>query len=543
MEQASKRRCYGCMNYIEDVSQPCPVCGWRQDSPSPGGAAAPGTLLRGRYLVGKVFSQNAESCVYVAFDQQEDARVWLREFFPAQLARRSHSDQSLLVNEACQAEYDQWRDDFRDLFSDVLAAGFVRVFVPVLDVFDCGNTTYVVEKYIPMLSLRDHLARSGGSIAAPAAKRLFMPLFTALSHFHAKGFVHGGICPDNLYVDAGQKLWLWGLGTRQLALHASASPNDDYCPPEQRESNEFWNPGTDVYALGAVLYRVLTGTRPEGAASRKNNDNLVSPRQLDEDIPENISDAVMHAMALDRAQRIQTVDEFSAALLESESTDTAVFVPASVPVIEEDEARRPTVRTIFKLTRISPSVGYFLVGAALVFLLLGFSISYLVGNVFSALNMDRTESQLMTESLPVETQPQTESKGPSVPAFVGMFIGTVQETDAYLNLYSFEIKETFDEYYPQNVVCRQEPEAGTELEKGGKVTLYVSSGSAYVVMPELKGCSLDYAISALNERNLKYEVEYQDDITIPTDQVISTDQPAGTKLHRFSSVVTLYVAT
>lgn len=534
MDQLKSYRCHRCMKEIADPARPCPGCGWHQDTPAPEGALRPETVLCDRYFVGRAAYQNAECFVYAAYDREEDARIWLREFFPKELARRGHTGQEVLVAEQNRAAFADWREDFRQLYGDLEGAGRMNAITPVIALFEWGGTVYVVEKYIASLSLREHLARSGGSIAAPAAKRLFMPLFSALSRFHARGLVHGGLCLESLYLDADQNVWARSGGTRQLSLHERSSDVDDYCPPEQHDPNAFWSPATDVYALGAVLYRILTGTRPTGAEARRAGDRLLAPAELDPDIPVSVSEAVMWAMELDKAKRPQTVDDFSAALLESDSTNTTVFAPA-VPVIEEEEARRPTVRTVLKLSRVSLSVKAFLIALALVFLLLGFVLSYLLVDTLRPLEegMHREEDAAQGEQFRDEE---------SLPSFVGIYIGTLQESDAYIEEYQFKQEEVFDETYPAGVVCRQSPRAGQPVPENGRVTLYISRGSAYVEMPDLAGSTLEFAVDQLNRLDIKYNLENEVDLNYAVGQVIRTDTEPGTRLRRFSGEVTLYVS-
>ena len=211
------------------------------------------------------------------------------------------------------------------------------------------------------------------------------------------------------------------------------------------------------------------------------------------------------------------------------------------PVIEEEEVRKPTVRTVLKLSRISPSVAAFLFGLALVFLVIGFCLSFMLKDVLSPLMQDMQPSE---SEEPVSSVEEVEK----MPSYVGTYIGTLQQSDAFIKEYQFKIEEDFDENYPAGVVCRQSPREGQPIPEDGKITLCVSRGSAYVEMPYLVGGTLDFAVDQLNKLNIKYHLEDREDqqdgepSDYPAGQVVGSDPEPGTRLRRFSGEVTLYVS-
>jgi serine/threonine protein kinase len=88
-----------------------------------------------------------------------------------------------------------------------------------------------------------------------------------------------------------------------------------FAPPEQYEKVNAQGPWTDIYAIGATLYYMITGIKPEESTNRRISDTLASPREISDQIPENISNTIMKAMAIDKHMRFLTVDEFEKALL------------------------------------------------------------------------------------------------------------------------------------------------------------------------------------------------------------------------------------
>ncbi len=541
MEHNDLKRCYNCMNLIEGQSKVCPDCDWRQDAPPPEGALRPGSLILGRYFVGRLCSQNTESCLYSCFDTEEDVRVWIREFFPVTLARRSHSDQGLRATPEQQNIFEEYRQEYRELFLGASKLGHINGIVPVQDCFEAHGTVYSVERYLPTTSLEQYIEQQGGSLAPPEVKKMFLPLFTALARFHSKGFC--GVClhPGNLHVDSTGRLWFHGLTTQNPIFWETHSQQlVGYVAPEVMREHSFFTPATDVYSLGAVLYRALSGSRPTDSISREFKENLPTLSELDSEIAKNISTAVESAMLPDQKKRTQSAGELSAALLESDSTNTAVFVPQKpTPIIEEEEARKPTVRTIFKLTQISPSVGYFLLGSAVVFMLLGVSLTYLFNSdMFAFFDSGSANVSSASESI---SQPSLPT-GEEVPDFVGVYHDKAVDYPHYDQHFNIVVESSYSEEYPEGVICRQSPPAGTLLEAGETLTIYVSQGSNFVEVPNLEGSSLEFAISTLNELDLIYTIDY-----VPTtihegiDGIVQRTNPAaGRSVRKFSGVVTIY---
>ena len=140
MDQLKHYRCHKCMNEIADPGQPCAICGWHQDTPAPEGALQPETLLADRYFVGRAAYQNAECFVYAAYDRAEDARVWLREFYPHQIARRGHTGHEVLFAAENRIAFEDWREDFRQLYADLKKVGHLHAVTPVVEMFEEGNT-------------------------------------------------------------------------------------------------------------------------------------------------------------------------------------------------------------------------------------------------------------------------------------------------------------------------------------------------------------------------------------------------------------------
>ncbi len=134
---------------------------------------------------------------------------------------------------------------------------------------------------------------------------------------HKAGLIHRGICPDNILLPIDGAARLTGYGT--LALRTAGSELKSqlypgYAAPEQYSAAEFSGRYTDVYALAAVTYRLVTGQVPVAAPQRKVRDSMENAHSLESGVPTYFSQVLTCAMRLDPAKRMQTVPELMSAL-------------------------------------------------------------------------------------------------------------------------------------------------------------------------------------------------------------------------------------
>ena len=183
---------------------------------------------------------------------------------------------------------------------------------PTLDLFAENNTTYAVYEYIEGVKLVDYLKENAGELSWSEVSAMFPPLFTTLSLVHNAGVLHRGISPETIYVTDKGELKLTDFcisGVRTINTELKTEIFPGYAAPEQYSAASRQGTWTDVYGICAVLYRILTGSKPDPANIRLEGDNLYTPQELNPNIPKHVSDVIMDGMNILGEDRIPTITE------------------------------------------------------------------------------------------------------------------------------------------------------------------------------------------------------------------------------------------
>lgn len=304
--------CFGCFEPVNDELK-CPHCGYKQQSPYSPSYIAPGTILKEKYMVGKLISHNGEGATYLAYDTVISCKVILKEYMPDVLCTRNTETQSVVVNPGSNVQYKSLMEEFTELNKKLAKLRTIDHIQQVLDLFYENNTTYVVFEYIEGQNLMQYLKENGGSLSWKAVQKLFPPLFTSLSQLHNAGIVHRGISPNTIYVTSkgGLKLTDFCIASARTN-NAELTPElfKGYAAPEQYSPSVWQGTWTDVYGISSVLYRILTGCMPTEASLRSESDDLTPPSSLNCDIPDNVSDAIINGMKVAGDERIQSINDF-----------------------------------------------------------------------------------------------------------------------------------------------------------------------------------------------------------------------------------------
>ena len=333
------------------------------------------TVLAGKYLVGPVLGEGGFGITYAGYDLNMETRIAIKEYFPVELVTRDTtrrsagdsgavsggsvsgalasgggpsasgvsssgggSDRVISLSGEKSKTYQQGLKKYVDEARNVSRFADIPGIVSVKDFFYENNTAYIVMEYIEGISLKEYLKQKGGKVSEEEALAILRPVLEALEKVHAAGIVHRDISPDNIMLTftgkgeagAGQSgvsavygnisaVKLIDFGAARMATKNDQKSltiilKHGYAPEEQYRSHGEQGPWTDVYALCAVLYRMLTGKVPEPAMDRLFSDGLKRPEELGVKVTPAVSEAIMRGLAVKKEDRIQSVRELMDAL-------------------------------------------------------------------------------------------------------------------------------------------------------------------------------------------------------------------------------------
>ena len=173
--------------------------------------------------------------------------------------------------------------------------------------------------YLPGMSLKKIIEGQKQPMTEKEVMHLLRPVMQALEEVHRHGLIHRDISPENLIMNDDGRLTLIDFGAaRQVSKdkkkELTVIMKRGYAPLEQYVNNGQQGPWTDVYALAATIYYMVTHAVPQQAVERLRQDPVYSLYELGMPVSKQFSDAVAMGMAVDYHDRFQSMAAFEAAL-------------------------------------------------------------------------------------------------------------------------------------------------------------------------------------------------------------------------------------
>lgn len=309
--------CYGCFQEKGEGSI-CPHCGFDAQATQPYLALPLGTILNGRYMTGKVLGMGGFGITYLGYDLTLQIRVAIKEYMPSSIATRHADRYGVTLSGLSEQDYRYGMERFLDEARILAKLQNTPNIVSVQNYFKENNTAYFVMEYVDGMSLKAYLEAQGGKIPYTQALTILQPIMEALAQVHAMNLLHRDISPDNIFITTRGESRLLDFGAARFALGDEKSVSvilkHGYAPEEQYSTHGNQGPWTDVYAMGATLYRCITGTMPPDSVERLRQDTLKLPSEMGVHVPKYVEQALGKALAVHAADRFANMEAFIQAL-------------------------------------------------------------------------------------------------------------------------------------------------------------------------------------------------------------------------------------
>ena len=277
-----------------------------------------GTRL-GDYKIISVLGGGGFGITYKVIHVSSGSLVVIKENLPSEIAYRDWSTLEVVpfMRSGAQETY-RWSLSSFYREAQTLSKLNHRYIVSVYEAFECYNTAYFVMPYIEGVDLLEWFQNSGTHAQlAGHLEQYFLLLLEALDHVHAHHFCHRDVKPSNIMITKDGSPLLIDFGAaRDSTSEATRTvlATIGYAPIEQLESHGKIGPWTDIYALGATFYRLVTGEEPPLAISRVRNDtirHLSQEKRLLTLHSKTFLRAIEFSMRLNEADRPQSCSELS----------------------------------------------------------------------------------------------------------------------------------------------------------------------------------------------------------------------------------------
>ncbi|MGN6372907.1 MAG: Stk1 family PASTA domain-containing Ser/Thr kinase [Solirubrobacteraceae bacterium] len=553
-----------------------------------------GTLIDGRYKVLSRIGSGGMADVYLAEDELLGRRMALKL-----LHHRFAADQEFV-------------ERFRREASSAAGLSHPNV-VAVFDRGEWDGTYYIAMEYLPGRSLKS-VIREHGPLSPQDAIDITTQIVLALRFAHKRGIIHRDIKPHNVILDeeGRAKVTDFGIaraGASDMTLTGSIMGTAQYLSPEQAQGHAVTE-ASDLYAVGVVLYELLTGSVPfdgESAvtiAMQQVTAEPVPPSRRNPAVGPALDAVVLRALAKDPAQRYATADELLAALAQARegvvpaaapngapTAPTALLVPPAVPPAAGAAAAAGLAPAVAAATPLLPledgpaaerrnrwmwwalgAAALLAAAVALLLLLLGPSTRQVTVPNVTGQSQAAAVSALKHAGLHPVLQPTANASVPSGSVIgttpvhgtrvqegssVTLFVSTGPGSQALPDVTGKPVGEAVkilkekgfvpkrqtqsSETVAKGHVVSTDPAPATEVQLGGTVTVFVSSGPEKVKVPEVKGEPEAQATSALEAAGLKAKVQKRE-VEEPSPGTVISQSPAAGSQVKPGSAVTLVVA-
>lgn len=507
-----------------------------------------GRVVDGRYEIRQHVATGGMATVYVAFDKRLEREVALKAMH-----------QPVVEDDASREFVARFRREAKSS-ARLTHPGIVHVYDQGID----GDISYLTMEYVRGENLRSRIAHEG-TLAIGESLGMADAILDALAAAHRLGLVHRDVKPENVLIDTYGHARITDFGLARAVSEAGTDPDTvvmgspGYLAPELLARGEA-NPTMDVYAVGIMLFEMVTGRHPftgESAidiAAKHVHEDIPVPSTYAPWLPTEFDDLVTALAARNPAERpadaaaALTLVRSTRALMDDPTLDKRADPPSGTFAIAAD----PDATTVLETPAAGATVALPL-GIGRPFQPTGADVAILDEDPDALLPTPRGRrgwwwvGAILAAAVLIGGIALWwyNAVGPGAFTTVPPVTDQTQEqATRTLEAAGFVVtpQEAFDDKVPEGWAVSTDPKAQQQAPKGSEVTLFVSLGPKMTTVPSVVGRTKDDAAAALKDAGFVVgdpEYEYSD--TAPKDEVLASD-PAGGDEVRHDSTVTLTVS-
>ena len=427
--------------------------------------------------------------------------------------------------------------------------------VNIYDVSVKGNTKYIVMEYIEGITLKAFLKHKGGSLSWRETLNISEQILRALEHAHSKGVIHRDIKPQNIMLLKNGLIKVADFGIAKLPDTDTFTVTDqaigtvNYISPEQAMNKEPIDERSDLYSVGVLMYELscgelpFTGDTPVAVAYKHVNEAPKSPREIKTDMPQGLEQIIMRAMEKSPEMRYQSARQMLNHISALKKNPGIKFRTAAElealkagqkkkKVKPKKQVKKKTVRERGGL--VLPIIfgvfsAFMVIVVILAFMVFDMTLSrdenpnVKVDNYVGRIYDDELRAELAELGYIVTLEPRTTgnrlneivlqkpeagtdrltTKG--VELILYYYSGATKEVlpdlsykayasvrSEYASKYDLEPIYEEDQSIPSEYITRTYPPAGSVVELGQKITIYISRGYATEKHKVPNVCGIDF---------------------------------------------------
>lgn len=427
----------------------------------------------------------------------------------------------------------------------------------IVNIYDVGSEDglyYIVMEYIEGITLKQYIAKKG-RLGYNEALSIAIQMARGIEAAHNKGIVHQDIKPQNIIISKEGKVKVTDFGIARAAnsntIHAGSMGSVHYVSPEQAR-NGFVSYASDIYSLGIVMYEMVTGRvpfdgdTPVAIAIQHIQSQMTPPEEIVPGLPIAVSRIIEKCTMKSPERRYASASELLVDLKRAmvNPDEDFVVIPNGASDLdktrvisksEQDEIKR---RSFFKEddtdpvpetdrdsennddapvnSRMDKAVTIMGIAAAVVIVII---ILFFVGSIFDIFHFGgKSKSDSSTEKTVVE-----------VPDLEGFSVSQAKAALKEKGLEFAKAGEESSDDVDKGDITRTDPEAGTKVEPGSTVQVYISSGKGDISVPSVIGDSEEEAKAKLEAAGFDVETRSDYSDSVEKGKVMIQTPEADTK--------------